>query len=644
MHSSRTFFYICALVVLGVFGIHAEDSAGIRVDFERLGPFGGDVRSLLMDSQRPEVVYLGTSSGRIFKSLDAGISWSILFPGIGRDGYVVDTLVQHPVNPEHIYAGAWDLHSEGGGLFESLDAGLRWTQIELPAASVAVRGIAVSRSDPLRMLVGTLSGAFVSSDGGQSWKEVGGDKLQKARSVAIDPQNHRLLYVGTWRLAYKSTDFGETWTRLRKGMALDSDVFSISINRHNSQVVYSSACSGVYRSSNGAIAWTHLKLLPDRLNIRAHFVYIDPTNHRRVYGGTTEGLFVSSNEGRTWKPLTPKEWTINAIQVNPEDGDKILIGTEYEGIFRSEDAGKSWEKSNAGFIHKKISWILPEPSTSERFIAGVQSGAGGVYSFDASASEWQLSQIEPGLRILSFLILPNDDGRLAGTTQGIYWKAKDTDRWIKLKGSIARRTVYSLELDSQNPVIYAGTDQGIYRTSISAMDFRMPPGLRMSPKAWCIVSPANNPGNVYAGTSLGLLRTWDRGTTWNVISAYGLPSRVLIRAIAVSPSDREHLLAGTSVGLFESKNGGVHWYRSVDLKMGVDISSIVFLDQTGKRIVAADKTSGGIFYSRNSGQHWQKISAREYGSQFNCILKAPERVSQLYIGTQSDGVYRLSLP
>jgi photosystem II stability/assembly factor-like uncharacterized protein len=643
MYFRSTFLYICIFLLYSA-SAPCTDTRETEVSFERMGPFGGDVRSLLIDVHKPSVVYLGTSSGKIFKSLDGGDSWNALFPGIGKNGYVVDTLAQHPNDPDHIYAGAWDLHSEGGGLYESRDGGITWTPIVLPQAYAAVRGLSICKSDPSRMIVGTLEGAYVTSDGGHIWKKVGGGELQKARSVAIDPNDYRFLYVGTWRLAYRSNNFGRTWSRVDKGMPLDSDIFSISISPEDPRVVYSSACSGVYRSTNMAQTWTRLRVLPDRFNIRAHVVAIDPTNDRRIYVGTIEGLFVSDNEGRTWTRLTSKEVIINEIQIDPGNNRHILVGTEYDGVLQSKDGGRTWKESNIGFVHKKISWILPDPVSSGRFIAGLLSGAGGLYLYDDQASKWTLSQIEPGMRILSFLILPRDHGKLAGTTQGVYWEPKGSNRWIKLKGSIGKCTVFSLELDPSNPVIYAGTDQGIYRTSISAMDFRMPPGYRFSPKAWCISAPQTSPGLVYAGTSLGLLRSWDQGTTWNVISAYGLPDRAIIGALAVSPSNKDRLFVGTSAGLFESQNGGIHWKRAGDRRMEGEVSSVVFLDDSGNRILSADKTTGGVFYSKDGGESWDRISSPEHESPIYCIVKDPKQLSRVYIGTQSDGVYRFNLP
>jgi photosystem II stability/assembly factor-like uncharacterized protein len=493
------------------------------------------------------------------------------------------------------------------------------------------------------MIVGTLSGAFFSSDAGRNWARVGGKELQKAESVAIDPMDPRVLYVGTWRLGYRSTDSGKTWTLMNTGMPLDSDVFSIAVHPQNPSVVYSSACSGVYRSTNQGRSWKRLRLVPGRFTIRAHVVYLDPGNPQRVYSGTTEGLFVSNNGGLDWTRLTPGSVTVNAIQVNPEDNRNILIGTEYDGTLISEDAGRTWKASNTGFIHRQISWIKTDPEGQGNLVAGLASGTGGLYSYDAGTGVWNFSQILPGIRVLSFLQLPKKQGKLAGTSKGLLWQARESGPWINVKGAIGKRAVHSLELDPQNPVIYAGTDQGIFRTSLSAMDFRLPPATRLSPNVWCLTAPATATGVVYAGSSLGLLRSWDRGTIWNAISAYGLPNRTVIESIAVSPSDKDHLFAGTRVGLYESKNGGIHWRMAGNGQLGMHIPSVLFLDESGSRIAAADANAGGIFYSKDGGENWEKISPVQESPAI-CLAKDPARPSGIYIGTRTDGVYRLVIP
>jgi photosystem II stability/assembly factor-like uncharacterized protein len=614
----------------------------VPAKFESMGPFGGDVRSLLIDVQAPQTVYLGTSNGMVFKSADSGRSWTPLYPGIGRRSLVIDTLVQHPADRDHIYAGAWDLSSDGGGLFESRDAGRRWARVTLPKPDSAVRGLSICRSKPEFMIVGTLDGAYVTEDGGRSWKQVGGNALQKAESVGIDPVDSRILYVGTWRLGYKSVDFGKTWVRIEAGMPLDSDVFSIAIDQKNPGIVYSSACSGVYRSTNRAGNWTRLRLLPDRLAVRAQVVYIDPVNPQRIYSGTTEGLFVSNNDGRNWTRATSSGVTVNAIQVNPENNEEVLIGTEYNGVLSSADGGRTWKESNRGFIHRQISWIRSSRDSSI-VIAGLASGSGGLFFYNPKTNTWASSQIAPGMRILSFLTLPQDRGNLAGTAQGLFWQVGESKPWIKLKGLIAKRAILSLECDAKNLVVYAGTDRGIYRTSVAALDFRFPPGSRFSPQVWCLTVPTIGAGPVYAGTSLGLLRSWDRGTTWSVVSSYGMPERTAIHSIAVSPMDKDRLFAGTSAGLFESRDGGVRWKRAGDGSIGLNIPSVIFADESGMKIAAVDSTSGAVYYSKDAGENWGRLSP-ENDSPATCLAWYSMLGSRVFVGTIYHGMYQLELP
>ena len=621
----------------------AQADGSSTPSFERLGPFGGDVRSLLIDVSTPTTVYLGTSNGEIYKSTDSGNSWKVLTPGIDQTSYVIDTLVQHPSDPRHIYAGAWDSYSEGGGLFESMDAGATWTRINLPHESTAVRGVAVCRDNPTYILVATIEGVFLSIDGGVEWTGVGGDLLTKAHSVAIDPVDPNILYVGTWRLGYVSRDTGKSWTLVEKGMPLDSDIFSMVIRPDNPSVVFGSACSGVYRSDDGLQTWTRLRVLPNKFTIRAQIIRLDPTNFSRVYTGTTEGLYVSENEGSSWTLLTSKDITVNAVQIDPSNSRRILIGTEYQGVLRSEDGGKTWLPSNDGFIHKQISWIQFDQDEKGTFFAGLQSGEGGWYNRNVDDGDWTQEQIEPGMRVFSFLILPEGAGRLAGTPQGIFHKKNAAAPWEKLTGATARRTVYSLAIDQGQKIIYAGTDQGIYRAKIDTLDFRMPPGNRLAPMAWRIIAPNGNTETVFAATNLGILRSQDKGVTWKVTSAHGLPERVMINSLSVSPTDKDHFLAGTSVGLFKSLSGGVYWEQTGGRDMKTGISDILFLDNRAKRILVADQMTGGVFLSEDGGGVWKKIFDSEFSSPIYCLVQDPNNPSLIYIGTRYEGVYRLTL-
>ncbi len=610
--------------------------------FERLGPFGGDVRSLLISFADPERVYLGTSDGQIYRSSDGGESWTRIHPGIGRRQIVVDTLVQHPANPSRLYAGAWDLRSRGGGLYESQDAGASWSEVRLPEASPAVRDFAICTRRPEYMIAGTLSGAYVSSDGGKRWSKAGGD-FRDIESVAIHPSDPQVLFVGTWRLGYRSTDFGRTWVRVNLGMFYDSDVFSIAIDPRRPQVVYAGACSGIYRSANGASSWSRLRVVPTRFTVRTHVVAVDPVDPERVYGGTTEGLFISRDDGRTWARSTGPNVIVNAVQIDPRKRGKILLGTENEGVLRSDDAGRTWRPSNTGFVHRQISRIVAEPRSGGIF-AGMTDGGGAVYLLDKDSTTWRRPGpgVLPETDLLAYLPLPDGQGFLAGTSRGLYAQPAPGARWARLPGVADRLTVTDLALDLASALVFAATNRGVFRARVSDLKFEMPPDSSFAPRVSSVVVAGTSPRWVYAATSAGVLRSKDGGSEW-VSCSQGLPGRAMIESLAVSPADERYLLAGTVEGLFESRDGGDAWVKSGDGRLGVDVPSVIFLDATGTRILAADNTFGGVFLSVDAGNSWTRVQADEFSSPVRHLARDPADPSCVYLGTSSDGVYRLRL-
>lgn len=630
---------ITLALVLGL--LPAAAAASPR--FERLGPYGGDVRSLLVSAGDPSIVYLGTTDGSIYKSTDAGSSWSMLLPGIGRRQLVVDALVQHPSDADHIFAGAWDMRSKGGGLFETRDAGATWRELDVAASRPAIRDLAICRARPAYLIAAALDGVYVSGDGGATWRQVGASApgFRDVESVAIDPANEKILYAGTWRLGFRSTDFGATWTRVDQGMIFDSDVFSLSIDPRNPAVVFASACSGVYRSANRAGTWKRLKLVPDRFAIRARIVTVDPIDSRRVYVGTTEGLFVSADDGETWKRLTSSVLTINAVQIDPRDPRRILIGTDDAGVMRSDDGGRTWSDSNTGFISRQISRIVAD-SAPARLVTGVLSDgrAGGFHSFDTSSRAWTPLTAEIVARVpevLAFLTL--ERGRLAGTVQGLYWQKAGSSAWLKLQGEVGRAVIHDLRIDARGASILAATSAGIFRARAGTVEFQ-PVAAGMEATALAVARAPQTV--VYAATRGGIARSRDGGETWEQISE-ALAGRTQAEALALCPAVPHHLLAGTAVGLFESSDGGATWSRCRDGRLGVDVPSVVFLDQAGKRVIAADNTFGGVFLSGDGGASWEKVEAPEYGSPVRFIAQDPSRSSVVYLGTKSEGVYRLEL-
>ncbi len=603
---------------------------------------------MLIVPERDTTAYLGTTDGQLFKTVDGGRIWSPLYPGLSRRQIVIDTLVEEPGNGDHLYAGGWDLRSSGGGLFESLDAGRSWQQIRFPEPDVAVRGFAISRDNPAYMIAGTGAGVFVSSDHGKTWQQRGAQisAFLQAESVGIDPRDPRCLFVGTWHLGYRSTDFGKTWVLIDKGMVTDSDVFSIAIDERNSTRLYASACTGVYRSENRGSTWKRLKVLPNDFQVRAQVVAVDPSDSSKVFAGTTEGLFISRNSGQSWTRVTAPDLTINAIQIDPQNGNLVLAGTELSGVLRSEDGGISWKEANDGFVSRSISRVLPDPLSPGRFYVGelYDGKAGGLYVYDNPLNHWARvgPDAMPGGGMLSAISLPGNRGHIVGAARGIYLQRAGSDVWTALPGPIAKLTVYDLAMDASEEWIYAGTSDGVYRTRLAELDFEKPTGYTFIPRVFSLLLSQDVPGRIFAGSHLGVLRSDDFGVSWTPASD-GIPEHALVQRVVFSPGQEQHLLAGTSAGLFESLDGGRHWRPAADERLGVDISSIIFLNKSGSGVLVGDQTFGGVYLSADGGRHWERIENPRFSSPVRSLAQDPLRPDVIYIGTNSEGVYRLSI-
>lgn len=639
----------CLLALAFCWQAAPAGDASLAVRISRVGPYGGEVRSILISRKNPSSIWLGTADGQMFVSRDSGSSWVPVLPGTGRRQLVIDTLLENPADADHLYAGGWDLRSKGGALYESRDAGETWTEMRLPEASPAIRDLAICRSHPASMIAGTLAGAYTSDDAGATWRRItwSGTGFENVESVAIDPVDPRFLYIGTWRLGYRSGDFGNTWSQMERGMILDSDVFSLSVDSSNPEVVYASACTGVYRSDNRAQSWTRLKVLPDRFVIRTHVVYVDPTNSHRIFAGTTEGLYASNNDGQTWTRLTDANVTVNAVQVDPANGSRILVATGEQGILRSDDAGRTWKESNTGFSSRAVADILPDPDNAGRMyvMLSPDEPRGGVHSYERAGDRWTAvtGDMAARTRVVSFLPIPGRRGRLAATPEGIYFQRGTSAEWTRVSLPAPSRVIRGFALDPANRWIYAWSRNGIYRSSVEKIDFRRIAAQGASPEIYSLFVSPGDPPVLFAASNLGIIRSLDQGRNWEAISK-GLPSRAMPECMAGSPAEAGFLLAGTSAGLFESRDGGLSWSRATDPRMGIDVPSVIFLDSGGRRILAADGTYGGVFLSTDGGGLWMKLESKEFGSPVRRLSRDPGRGSVVYLGTRSEGVYEMTLP
>jgi len=572
-----------------------------------MGAPGGNVRDLAMDPRHPQRVYLGTAVGLLYRSDDGGSQWRRLSPGFPLRGNSLDNIVVDPHGV--VYIGYWEVRGGGGGVARSDDGGQTFT-IQKGIQGESVRALAVSPSDPSSLVAGSLSGVFLSHDGGKSWARitaVGDPNLRYIESVAFDPNDPRVIYAGTWHLGWKTFTAGQKWLPMHTGMIDDSDVMTLTVDSRSQETIFATACSGIYRSADAGGRWAKVPGIPYSSRRTPAFAQ-DLDDPSLLLAGTTEGLFVSENDGGAWSRVTPKDLVVNTVISEP--GGIVLLGTDGAGILRSKDRGQTWIPSNTGFSERFVSKMLFDPN-GRRLLAVVWGDThyGGVFVSPGVRGPWaRLSEGLDGREVLSLALEGNT--MLAGTDDGVFARADDADAWARVPMFIDGKPVHArvTELITLSPRrVIAATSKGMICSPDGGQTWSQ-----------CMVGVANEiyalaasaDGILVAATKAGFFQSADRGETWIQASP---PLSVTPHELAFVPGTDHALFATTSGGLFRSNDIGTSWRRVDGGAPQSDLTGLA-VSADGRTVYTSDFTWGGVFRSVDGGDTWSRMPTTGLGS------------------------------
>jgi len=573
-------------------------------------PPGGDVRALALDPSRPQRMFLGASNGLVYRSDDAGSRWRFLSRVAPHWFWVISQILVNPAHPDTMYASLWSLSSNSdGGVFISNDGGHSWTS---SLTGHSVRALAQAPSDPSELVAGALDGVFRSHDGGAHWDRISpanSHELVNIESIAIHPLNANIIYIGTWHLPWKTFDGGENWIEVNQGVIDDSDVFAISLDQHNPETVYLSACSGIYRSDNAGSLFRKLQGIPYSAR-RTPAIVEDPNDPQVVFAGTTQGLWRSADGGGTWIRTSEPDLMVNTILFDPEHAGRMLLGTEHAGVMVSEDSGLHFQASNRGFANRQPVALAWDSSHQRQFVAvaGDQRW-GGVFSTDDQGQAWQ--QLDGGLAgIEIYRLLWTGNSLLIGTNQGVLrWDDASrapverrsvrrhapahASQWQRLTGLPAIR-IYDLAEAGPDQPIFAATDRGLFVSTDHGAVWKPRPQLP-TPIYW--VTPAADDVVFAAGLDF-VLRSDDDGQHFplGVLYIHGRINQIATGAAAA--------FVATTAGLYQSTDTGRTWTL---VGHGLPQDRILALTLTRDAIYATTPQVDHVYRSLDGGAHWQSV-------------------------------------
>jgi photosystem II stability/assembly factor-like uncharacterized protein len=609
---------------------------GFAGEWAMLGPDGGDARSLAYDPANPDHIFVGTSAGSIFKSMDGGRHWEFLVHLGKSDDYVIDHIIIDPRDSKLIYVGAWGLNAhDSGELFRSYDGGESWAAI--PAMHrKSIRSIVLAPSESNVVIVGALDGVFRSRNRGQTWQRISHQRTEitNVESIAIDPQNSDIVYVGTWHLGWKTLNGGLNWQRVQAGIIDDSDVFSIIVGESNSSTIFLSACSGIYKSLDAGRIFERVQSVPFSAR-RTRVLKQDPNDPAVVYAGTTEGLWLTKDSGTTWKRVTNPEVVVNDVLIDPGNSKHVLLATDRSGILASDNEQLEFTASNSGFTHRYISSVLLDRVNPDVIYVSVRNDRerGGVFVSNDAGSHW--TQISAGLDERDVLILKqaNDGSVLAGTNRGLLVLDRKGLQWVTLdhleqinpeKPESATSSLKVNDIEITLNKWLAATSAGLYVSFDNGETWIREPQFG---RTYLVSARAQGRLTAVTGRRKVFVSS-DQGHTWR--ACRGLPSFVNgIQSLTIGPG--EQIIVVSRKGVFRSKDLGARWSRIYRGLPSKNLNCITY-DEFNHRLLATAASNTDV-YDSEDGYSWHRASRT--GHTLRAITASRGRV---LVATAFDGL------
>jgi len=625
-----------------------------------IGPFrGGRVTTVCGVPSQPEVYYMGTPGGGIWKTEDAGRVWKPIFDQAHVAS--IGALAVSPSNPNVIYVGTGE-QTQGNGVYKSTDAGSTWTNSGLRQTHV-ITGVIVDAHNPEIVLVaasgdrapGSERGVYKTTDGGKSWQKVlFKDNETGVANLEADPDNPSILYAALWRrpvdptspfdrdqgpkgqdaAIYKSSDEGSTWTAV-EGKGLPTEPMGrvgVAVAPGSGGMhLFAIATQGLFQSHDGGATWERSTTDP-RIVGSGYFsrVFVDPRNANNVYIAQTS-MYRSTDGGRTFEAWqgAPSGDDYHTLWINPSNTHNIILGVD-QGAVVSVNGGQTWtewyNQPTGQFYHVSTDQKYPY----RVYAAQQDSGTAAVLS-RSDYGEITYREWEPvgGFEFSYIYADPlNPNHVYAGSWYG------GLLRFDEMTGQITQLFVRSekyhtanmapIAFSPQDPhTLYLGaqyvlkTTDGGYSWKEISPDLTQLPGSKEkpNPRRAVITTLAVSrvkAGEIWVGTGAGLIQITKDGKNWQNVSIPNLPERSTVTSIEASLHNGAeayaviNALLETHPLVYRTRDYGQTWQAITSGILDSETGRVVREDPLRQGLLYAG-TVNGVYVSWDDGDHWQSL-------------------------------------
>jgi len=438
-------------------------------------------------------------------------------------------------------------------------------------------------------------------------------------ALAADPRSDSVLYAGTpGGGIWKTQDAGVTWVPLFDSQP-SLQVCSLAIDRLNPDVIFAGTgddqnprqAQGVARSSDAGRTWTAAARFTDR---PVCALGIDPTNSARVFAGSAEGLFISSDGGFSWTKTLSTPITSIAF-----DGPGIvyvgMINSNSPGsrdhIFsRSSDGGRTWTDlslpRSPSAPSADTNWVTILTNGIDVFVAvsypATPLSQVDFFSSSNGGNQWSgtfgIAQALPPMSLvadLSGTLYLAASNLLTSVNRGAGWTAAAT-----------KTSNFHTAAFLGNALILAG-ERGFDSYSLGR-------DITPIPVAQIFGAGIENTGQVWAGGPTGLFGLFPSSTTTKTgVTGIGAVGRVSVVSVGATPD----IFAAGPNRVYQSTNGGGQF--SSETVIAADELRAPYPPVVVDPVISATAYVAGrrIYRTTNSGVDW---------TAFNIIDEDPTRV------------------
>ncbi|MFN5370765.1 MAG: glycosyl hydrolase [Bacteroidia bacterium] len=547
----------------------------------------------------PTLLFAQKPSPKSDSQIDYSIINSLKFRSIGpavTSGRVGDIAI-HPQNPS-----TWYIAAASGGIWKTTNSGTTFNPVFDGQGSYSIGCLAIDPNNPNVIWAGTGEnnnqrsvgygdGIYKSEDGGASWKNMGLAKSEHIGRICIDPRNSNILYVAA---------YGPLWS--------------------------SGGERGIYKTTDGGKSWERILHVSDNTGFNeVHFQPGNPdvlyaTAHQRrrhewtyISGGPESGIYRSVDAGKSWEKLSNGlpggEMGRIGLALPPSDPNRIYAiveaGEDDKGVYMSTNRGASWEKrsswATAGNYYQEI---VAHP-TNANCLYSLDTWA--MVSYDGGKSFSGLGERNKHVDNHALYVWPEKpEHLLMGCDGGLYESFDHGQNW-KFFANLPITQFYRVCADTQQPYwVYAGTQDNNTLGGPSAT--RSASGIVNAD--WFVtvggdgfesqVDPSD-PNTVYSQWQYGGLVRHDRrtGESYDIKPMEALGDSAFRwnwdAPLLLSPHNSKRLYFGANV-LFKSDDRGQSWQKiSGDLTRQIDRNALPVMGRVWSMDAVAKNQSTSIY-------------------------------------------------